>query len=122
MELLLATLVVEHVVLGLRHHQLLLLLISHVHQELDRVLNQVDDRVAITILQLIFLPQKRRLVIIVDFQVTSDFDAQVEFKDGHSKRGVGKIKRLARLQQILMREKTEAFLLILVTTVAEVIP
>ena len=35
MELLLATLVVEHVVLGVRHHQLLLLLISHVHQELD---------------------------------------------------------------------------------------
>ena len=122
MELLLATLVVEHVVLGLRHHQLLLLLISHVHQELDRVLNQVDDRVAITILQLIFLPQKRLLVVVVDFQVTSDFDAQVEFKDGHSKRGIGEIKRLARLEQILMREKTEAFLLILVTTVAEVIP
>ena len=122
MELLLATLVIEHVILGLRHHQLLLLLISHVHQELDRVLNQVDDRVAITILQLIFLPQKRRLVIVVDFQVTSDFDAQVEFKDGHSKRGIGEIKRLARLEQILMREKTEAFLLILVTTVAEVIP
>ena len=122
MELLLATLVVEHVVLGLRHHQLLLLLISHVHQELDRVLDQIDDRVAVTILQLIFLSQKRRLVIVVDFLVTSDFDAQVEFKDGHSKRGVGEIKWLARLEQILMREETEAILLILDTPVAEVSP
>ena len=122
MELLLATLVVEHVVLGVRHHQLLLLLISHVHQELDRVLDQIDDRVAVTILQLIFLPQKRRLVIVVDFLVTSDFDAQVEFKDGHSKRGVGEIKWLTRLEQILMREETEAFLLILDTPIAEVSP
>ena len=61
-----------------------MLVILHVHEKFNRVLNQLDEGVRVAVVKLPFLLQEGLLIVIINILVTPDLHAQVKLKNAQS--------------------------------------